>query len=82
MLPVKTPPSEALQLRNETRQLLNNRPISLKLAAIAQVLNAKGCKISEAWLQSFGQGKIENPGVITICALNQYLKNYNTTPNA
>ena len=58
-------------LRDETRKLLNDRPASLSIADIAKALN-----VSEAWINTFRRGKIDNPGVVTICALNLYLKNY------
>lgn len=63
---------QATALRDETRELLINRPASLPIATIAADLD-----ISEAWLNTFRRGKIENPGVVTICALNAYLKNHN-----
>lgn len=55
----------------ETRQLLLNRPVHLTLVKIAEET-----ELSESWLQKFSSGKIENPGVLTICALNTYLTKY------
>lgn len=63
-------------LRDETRKLLLHRPYTLHLAAIAKAVTTPDHEVTEAWLKKFGQGKINNPGVITICALNEYLKNY------
>lgn len=63
-------------LRDETRKLLLHRPCTLHLAAIAKAVSTSDHEVTEAWLKKFGQGKINNPGVITICALNEYLKNY------
>lgn len=59
------------KLRDETRGLLKNRPASLTNTKIAEDLN-----ISIDWLTKFRDGKIENPGVVTIESLNVYLKNY------
>lgn len=58
-------------LRDTAMQLLTNRPVSLKIKAIAKDLN-----ISESWLRTFASGNIENPGVVTIEALIAYLQNY------
>lgn len=58
-------------LRDRTRLALNNRPASLTLAEICKELD-----VSESWLRLFSRGKIENPGVVTIETLNEFLKNY------
>lgn len=58
-------------LRDRTRLALNNRPASLTLAEICKELS-----VSESWLRLFSRGKIENPGVVTIETLNEFLKNY------
>lgn len=61
----------APQILEETRQLLLNRPVHLTLVKIAEVT-----ELSESWLSKFGRGEIENPGVVTVYRLNEYLKNY------
>lgn len=58
-------------LRDRTRLALNNRPASLPLCEIAVAI-----RVSESWLRLFSRGKIENPGVVTIETLNEFLKNY------
>lgn len=63
--------AEPTALRDETRELLKNRPASLETKTIAADLG-----VSVGWLNQFARGTIENPGVVTICALNAYLKNY------
>lgn len=60
------------KLRDETRDLLCNRPASLSIGQIARDL-----EIAESWLNTFRRGEIENPGVVTICKLKEYLTNYN-----
>ena len=62
--------AEPTALRDETRELLKNRPATLEMKTIAANLG-----VSVGWLNQFTRGKIENPGVVTICALNAYLKN-------
>ena len=57
--------------RDTTRHLLNNRPVSLTIEQIANELN-----VSAAWLRLFSRGKIENPGIVTVQTLNEFLKNY------
>lgn len=59
------------KLRDETRELLVNRPAVLAISKIAEET-----EISESWLNTFARGAIENPGVVTICKLNEYLTNY------
>lgn len=63
--------TEVTTLRDRTRLMLNNRPVSLPLAEIAAAI-----KISESWLFKFSRGNIENPGVVTIETLYNFLKNY------
>lgn len=60
---------EITTLRDETRELLLNRPQTLKTSTIADDL-----RVSVAWLNAFARGNIENPGVVTIETLNAYLK--------
>ena len=62
--------AEPTALRDETRELLKNRPATLEMKTIAADLS-----VSVGGLNQFARGKIENPGVLTICALNAYLKN-------
>lgn len=64
-------------LRDETLRLLKKKPSDLRLADIARDL--KHLKVTESWLLKFGQGRIPNPRVLTICALNEYLKNKQQT---
>jgi transcriptional regulator with XRE-family HTH domain len=64
--------AEPTKLRDETRELLKNRPATLEIKTIAADLG-----VSVGWLNQFARGKIENPGVVTICALNNYLSNFN-----
>jgi hypothetical protein len=67
------PESPAVQrvtrLRDETRHLLIHRPASL---STAEIVRATG--ISQTWLTTFANGKIPNPGVVTIETLNAFLK--------
>ncbi|OHD25426.1 MAG: hypothetical protein A2Y38_12760 [Spirochaetes bacterium GWB1_59_5] len=57
--------------RDIARNLLNERPASLKMETIA-----KDIGVSSAWLRMFARGEINNPGVMTIQELTVYLKNY------
>ncbi len=57
------------KLRDETRTMLLNRPVSLSIKHLASILN-----VSESWLNMFARGKIEHPSVVTIESLNTYLK--------
>lgn len=61
--------SEITTFRDNTRTLLLNRPASLTIATIAKDIN-----VSTAWLNMFARGKIDNPGVVTIETLHNYLK--------
>lgn len=56
-------------LRDETRNLLLNRPSTLDFESIARQLG-----VSKSWLQKFANNEIKNPGVVTIQTLNQFLK--------
>ena len=55
--------------RDETRELLLQRPIHISTAKIAKEL-----KVSEKWVSLFANGKTKNPGVCTIETLNAFLK--------
>jgi hypothetical protein len=63
--------AEITTLRDETRELLLNRPASLAVSTIAEAID-----VSTSWLNAFARGKIENPGVVTIETLNTYLKKH------
>ena len=58
--------------RDEAAELLRNRPVSLKLAKIAEEVG-----VSVGWLRAFGRGDIPEPSVVSIETLTAYLKNYN-----
>lgn len=60
---------EITTLRDETRELLLNRPASLSVGDIADAI-----KVSKSWLNAFARGDIPNPGVVTVETLNAYLK--------
>lgn len=60
---------EITTLRDETRELLLNRPATMTVAVIAEALG-----ISKAWINAFARGDIANPGVVTIETLNAFLK--------
>lgn len=62
---------EVTKLRDETRELLLNRPASLAVGTIADEIG-----VSKSWLNSFARGEIGNPGVVTIETLNAYLKKF------
>lgn len=61
--------TEVTSLRDETRALLLNRPASVTVGEIAEAIG-----ISKSWLNAFGRGDIQNPGVVTIETLNAFLK--------
>lgn len=63
--------AEITKLRDETRELLLNRPASLAVGTIAEAMG-----VSKSWLNAFARGDIENPGVVTIETLNVYLKKF------
>lgn len=67
---MQTLENKGSQLVVETRQLLIDRPASLKMQKIANDLD-----ISVSWLHSFARGAIENAGCLTVGALNKYLIN-------
>lgn len=56
-------------LRDETRELLLNRPAKLTTRKIAEDVG-----VSVGWITAFSRGEIDNPGVVTIETLNAYLK--------
>lgn len=58
-----------LPLLDETKELLANRPHSLKTATIAESIGA-----SKAWVNMIANGRITNPGYETLLKLNNYLK--------
>jgi hypothetical protein len=60
--------TEVTTLRDKTRALLNNRPRTLTLAAIAKDTN-----LHIAWIRDFGRGVSENPGVVSVETLYVYL---------
>lgn len=64
-------------LRDETLRLLKKRARELLLIDIARDL--KHHKITESWLLKFGQGRIPNPRILSVCALHEYLKNKQQT---
>lgn len=55
-------------LRDSTRQMLIDRPASVSASTIAKDLG-----VSVDWLHKFAQGKIPNPGVVTVESLHTYL---------
>lgn len=57
------------QLQDETREMLNQRPASLKIRTIA-----KDIEVSPAWLHMFSRNGYPNPGIVTVGKLNLYLK--------
>ena len=61
--------TEKPTLRDSTRELLNNRPLSLTTKDIAEYLG-----VSCQWVNQFARGTIPNPGVMTIEKLNLFLK--------
>ena len=63
--------TEDSKWRDETRELFLNRPASLAVGAVAEAID-----VSTSWLNAFARGKIDNPGVVTINKLNNYLKKH------
>ncbi len=63
--------AEVTKLRDETRELLLNRPASIDVGTIAEAIG-----VSKSWVNSFARGDIPNPGVVTIETLNVYLKKF------
>ena len=57
-----------MPLLDETLFLLKNRPVTLELKQIAQAIN-----VSPNWLSMLNNGKIENPGIVYIQKLHDYL---------
>lgn len=59
------------KLRDETLYLMRYRPVIL-----TQIQIAKDTGLTVDWLSKFQNGKIDNPGVVYVEILNEYLKNY------
>jgi len=55
--------------RDETRQLLLNRPRNLEYKTIADETG-----LSVAWIRAFAVGQSDNPGVVFVETLYVYLK--------
>lgn len=62
---------QATGWRDQTRQLLNERPRSLNYDRIA-----KDTGLTVAWLRAFATGTSDNPGVVYVETLFIYLTNY------
>jgi hypothetical protein len=58
--------------RDETRELLNNRPVWLEVRAIAEAVD-----VSPAWVRLFARGLIPDPGVMKVQALHKFLTEAN-----
>lgn len=56
-------------LRDETRQLLLNRPVHLEYKTIGKKIGK-----STRWLTMLSAGELTDPGVCTIETLNAFLK--------
>ncbi len=57
-----------MTLLEETLILLRNRPVTLELKQIAQAID-----VSPNWLSMLNKDKIENPGIVGIQKLHDYL---------
>lgn len=57
--------------QDETRTLLQNRPVTITYKMIAEAIG-----VTEAWVKLFAIGRTENPGVNTVEAMNNYLKSH------
>ena len=57
-------------LLEKTHNLLINAPRHITDSKIAEEI-----KVSKAWLSMFKDGKIKNPGILTIQALHDFLAN-------
>lgn len=57
-----------MPLLDETLILLRNRPVTLELKQIAQAID-----VSANWLSMLHKGNIDNPGVVYIQKLHDYL---------
>lgn len=57
-----------MPLLDETLLLLRNRPVTLELKQIAQAID-----VSPNWLSMLNKGNINNPGVVGIQKLHDYL---------
>ena len=55
-------------LRDETKELFLTRPANLSKKTIAENVG-----VSVRWLERFASGDIENPGVVTVETLKDYL---------
>jgi GTP-sensing pleiotropic transcriptional regulator CodY len=63
--------TKLISWRDETISLLKNRPASLTTQTIADELG-----LTKSWVNLMAAGKIENPGVIHVQKLNEFLKAY------
>lgn len=59
---------QATGWRDQTRQLLNDRPRTLDYDRIASDTG-----LTAAWLKAFARGQAENPGVVSVETLFVYL---------
>lgn len=57
-----------MPLLDETLILLKNRPVTLELKQIAKAID-----VSPNWLSMLVNNKIDNPGVVSIQKLHDYL---------
>ena len=57
-----------MHLLDETLLLLRNRPVTLELKQIAQAID-----VSPNWLSMLNKGNIDNPGIVGIQKLHDYL---------
>lgn len=60
-------------LRDETKELFLTRPANLSKKTIAENVG-----VSVRWLERFASGDIENPGVVTVETLKDYLSKVHT----
>ena len=56
------------KFREKTLKLLRDRPASMNLKEVAE-----GSGLNEAWIRSFHQGKVNNPSVVFIEILYEFL---------
>lgn len=57
-----------MPLLDDTLALLKNRPVTLELKQIAKAID-----VSPNWLSMLVNNKIDNPGVVSIQKLHDYL---------
>lgn len=57
-----------MPLLDETLILLKTRPVTLELKQIAKAID-----VSPNWLSMLNKGKIDNPGIVGIQKLHDYL---------